>query len=406
MTKVLRTNADYERALARIADLIGAKPTARGAARDELELLAILVEEYEKQTRPRLPADPVDAIRFRMDQLGLKQGDLVPLLGARSRVSEILSRKRALTLDMMRGLNEHLGIPWESLTSAHDTTSADAGFWNSFPVAALRARGWISVNARASAKAVREALDAFFAPVGGPEAAVALYRHAHARLGRQVDRMALTAWTTRLITLGATIERHEQLPDDKLRESALIELVRVSRGDAGPTAAYHWLRSQGVVLIYLPHLPGTHLDGAAVRLKSGRGVIGLTARHDRLDNFWFTVLHECVHLLRHLVRGTKASLQPFVDDLDIAVASDPREAEADAVAGETLLPQHVWEQSAVRSIPAAPTAVQLAEQLCIHPAIVAGRVRRELNNYRLLSGLVGQGGVRKELSLVQPEYVS
>ena len=406
MIKVLRTNADYERALARIAELIGAKPAARSAARDELELLAILVEEYEKQTRPRLPVDPVDAIRFRMDQLGLKQSDLVPLLGARSRVSEVLSRKRALTLDMMRELNEHLGIPWESLTAPRDASAGDEGFWNSFPIAALRSRGWLTVSARAGAKAVRDALQSFFAPIGGPEAAVALYRSAHSRLGKQVDPMSLTAWTTRLITLGTAIEHNEALPDDELRESALIDLVAVSRSESGPRAAHHWLRSKGVLLVYLPQLPGTHLDGAALRLKSGRGVIGLTARHDRLDNFWFTLLHECVHLVRHLARGDNAANQPFVDDLDIAVASDPREAEADAVAGELLLPQRAWEASAVRSIAAAPTAMQLADQLGIHPAIVAGRARRELNNYRLLTGLVGQGDVRKALAAVQPEYVS
>ena len=86
--------------------------TARG---DELELWACLIEMYEKQNDPIDPPDPIQAIRFRMEQQGLKSKDLVPILGSRSRVSEILSGSRPLNLRMIRALHLRLGIPAEVL---------------------------------------------------------------------------------------------------------------------------------------------------------------------------------------------------------------------------------------------------------------------------------------------------
>lgn len=92
--KVIKTEKEYESALARINDLMDADPgTPEG---DELDLLVTLVELYEKAKHPIDPPDPVEAIKFRMDQLGLRQKDLIPHIGSRSKVSEVLSRQRPL----------------------------------------------------------------------------------------------------------------------------------------------------------------------------------------------------------------------------------------------------------------------------------------------------------------------
>jgi HTH-type transcriptional regulator / antitoxin HigA len=111
--KVIRTKSAYLTALARIEKLMDAKPgTSQG---DELDLLSLLVHDYEEKHFPISKPDPVAAIRFRMEQEGLTTKDLVPILGSKSRVSEILSGRRGLSLKMIRALVSHLHIPAEIL---------------------------------------------------------------------------------------------------------------------------------------------------------------------------------------------------------------------------------------------------------------------------------------------------
>ncbi|SDY11468.1 HTH-type transcriptional regulator / antitoxin HigA [Lutibacter oricola] len=111
--KPIKTNNDYEKALERLEDIFDAKiGTKQG---DELEILTILIEKYEKEIYPIEMPDPIEAIKFRMEQLGMKQKDLAEVMGFKSRVSEILNRKRKLTIDMIRNLNQKLNIPSEVL---------------------------------------------------------------------------------------------------------------------------------------------------------------------------------------------------------------------------------------------------------------------------------------------------
>ena len=109
----IRTRQDYERALARVDELIDADPgTSEG---DELDVLATLIEAYEDRHFPIEPPDPVAAILFRIEQMGLTRKDLEPYMGSRHRVSEILSRKRELSLSMIRRLHKGLHIPLGNL---------------------------------------------------------------------------------------------------------------------------------------------------------------------------------------------------------------------------------------------------------------------------------------------------
>lgn len=111
--KPIKTERDYQKVLKEIKKLWDAKPnTPKG---DRLEVLVTLVEAYEQKHYKIEPPDPVEAIKFRMEQLGLKSSDLAKILGGRSRVSEVLNRKRKLTVDMMRSLRKRLDIPAESL---------------------------------------------------------------------------------------------------------------------------------------------------------------------------------------------------------------------------------------------------------------------------------------------------
>jgi HTH-type transcriptional regulator / antitoxin HigA len=111
--KPIRTNADYERTLREVERLMDAK--AGTAEEDRLDVLATLVDAYESKHFPIDPPDPIEAIRFRLEQQGLDTRALVGVIGGRSRVYEVMQRKRALSLEMIRRLHERFGIPAEVL---------------------------------------------------------------------------------------------------------------------------------------------------------------------------------------------------------------------------------------------------------------------------------------------------
>lgn len=109
----IRNEKDYQKALARLEAIFDAKKgTEEG---DELEILSILMDRYENEQFPIGMPDPIEAIKFRMEQMGMKQKDLAEVVGFKSRVSEILNKKRKLTLEMIRKLNTTLHIPTEVL---------------------------------------------------------------------------------------------------------------------------------------------------------------------------------------------------------------------------------------------------------------------------------------------------
>ena len=113
MIKPIRNEQDYELALSRVESLMEAKPNSDEF--DELEVLSTLIDNYEAKHYAIEAPDPIEAIKFRMEQEGLIQNDLVACFGNKSRVSEVLNKKRKLTLDMIRNLHHQLNIPFENL---------------------------------------------------------------------------------------------------------------------------------------------------------------------------------------------------------------------------------------------------------------------------------------------------
>jgi HTH-type transcriptional regulator / antitoxin HigA len=111
----IKTETDYDKALADIERLWGAKPGTPDG--DVLDVLLVLTENYEAQHHPIDPPDPVEAIKFRMEQMNLSRKDLEPLIGSRGRVAEVINRRRALSLEMIRKLHRKLHIPLESLVA-------------------------------------------------------------------------------------------------------------------------------------------------------------------------------------------------------------------------------------------------------------------------------------------------
>ena len=115
--KILKTEKDYDKALNRIDELMELNPKLGTPESDELEILALLVEKYEELNWNIETPDPIEAIKYRMEEMNLKQKDLIPYIGNKSKVSELLNRKISLSLSMIRNLSQALHIPAETLLS-------------------------------------------------------------------------------------------------------------------------------------------------------------------------------------------------------------------------------------------------------------------------------------------------
>lgn len=392
MVRLIRTEVDYNRALTEISELMRTSPAPGSPEAERLELLGLLVERYESEQLPQELPSPVAAIAFRMEQLGLTARDLVPILGSRARVSEILAGTRQLTLPMIRALNKTLGIPTASLVSTSDSVDESARFLpDRFPLRELVRRGWLESGSIGTSGDVKQALADFLSPLGGLEA-TALYRQSECvRASRDMDVYALHAWAARAVFVAfRSCSAHSV--QHAVTVNTIRELFHLSVHADGPRRAITWLCERGIAASIVPHLPGTWLDGAAIQTEDGP-VIGLTLRHDRVDNFWYTLAHELAHVLLHL-RKLGRAIRAYFDDLDSQGGRSALEAEADALASDILVPNEVWNRSAVQHTPSPEAVQELATELGVHPAIVAGRVRFERRNYRLLSKLVGAGEVR------------
>ena len=404
--KVIKTEGEYEATLTAIESLLDLDPAPGAPEADRLELLTLLVQDYESRVAPLTLPDPIEAIRFRMDQQGLKQSDLVPYIGSRSKVSEVLSGKRPLTLSMIRRLHEGLGIPARVLLqdrSVSEEELTETGVeWDRFPLAEMVSRGWLPGPLTRVRDHAEEMLREFFRGAGQFSAAAILYRKsAHVRSAKKMDPYALAAWSGRVAAKALSNPPPVPYEAGSVDLAFMRDIARLSWSEQGPLLACEFLRSHGVAVVIEQHLPRTHLDGAALLLDVGRPVIGLTVRYNRLDNFWFCLMHELAHLSLHLSNPKEGEPSRFFDDLDAGAPDDRREAEADREASEALIPEEEWSQSPA-SLLRTPDAVEhLARKLRVHPAIVAGRIRHRGGTYRVLSDLVGQGQVRRLFPDVQ-----
>lgn len=380
--KIIRTQTEHAAALARLVELMDADPQVLSQEADELDVLALLIEQYEKQQFPIDLPDPVDAIRFRMDQQGLKKRDLVPYLGSAPKVSEVLNGTRSLSLNMIRRLNKGLGIPaniliQEPLQKAACNKAID---WQTFPLAAMYKHGYFN-GFEGSIQELKEYaaewVSKLFSSVpGGFELEPALLRtSAHLRGNEKVsDSYALWAWQARVLQKAAAQPLPVNYQEGTVDLEWMRNLARLSWSEQGPALALEFLQRSGIHLVVEPHLPKTYLDGAACRAASGNPVIALTLRYKGIDSFWFTLMHELAHVALHL--DTRQTW--FIDNLD-AVQMDDKEQQADALAQRALLPDDID----YLSISDATAIRKIASVLNIAPAIIAGRIRFESGNHKL-----------------------
>ena len=345
--------------------------------------------EHPPADEPMLE-DPVAAIKYYMEQKGFTQRDLVPMIGSRSKVSEVLSGTRAITMPMARALHRHLEIPAEILLQepvVRISDEAEEMDWRRFPLRQMANRGWIESSGKLRENAeqlVKELMER----AGGAQHVNALYRkNDQNRANAKTDPYALNAWCWQVLAQANETEWDAPYLAPKDPHRLMREVAELSPPADGPLQAVQFLRDHGIAVEIVPHLPRTHLDGAAMKSKDGRPVIGLTLRYDRIDNFWWVLMHELAHATFHLDDSPA-----FIDDLRLDGA-DETEKEADRFAQDALIPPVAWEASGLTERLSPMGVIGLAQQLGIHPAIVAGRARHAQGEYRRLSQFVGTGEV-------------
>ncbi|MFC1989508.1 helix-turn-helix domain-containing protein [Chloroflexota bacterium] len=399
--KIIKTEEDYNLALSRIDRLMDVKPGTTEF--DELELISTLVEIYEDKHFPISMPDPISAIKFRMEQLGLNQQDLVAFIGSRSRVSEVLNRKRNLTLAMMRALNKGLGISPDILLREPDAffpEDVPQLEYDKFPIKEMAKKGWI-LKIPDLAIHSEEIIRELIRNAGGMKSVeCCLFRKSKsARENAKNDPYALMSWCLKILEIANSNELPSQYVEGSINDSFLRDIAKLSYFENGPFLAKEYLEKHGIHLITLPHLSKTYLDGAVIFPPNKGPVIGLTLRYDRTDNFWFCLLHELAHLSKYLgINGDGL----IIDDFDLRKYDDKKEIDsieqqADLLAQEALIPSEAWEEIDLQEekMPEQLQILELANKLKIHPSIIAGRIRYERNNYRKFSNLLGHGCVRK-----------
>jgi HTH-type transcriptional regulator/antitoxin HigA len=263
-----------------------------------------------------------------------------------------------------------------------------------YPISEMNKWNWFDRRLdlrRTSREEKRRSLAAFFSQSGIVEPTPALHRKSKGKMSA-ARRGALLAWQARVLSKArskaALARRFTPLPPE-----AIKTLIEFSRAPDGPVRVVEFLLGFGIIVVFEKHLPGTKLDGAAMNLDGKYAVIGLTARHDRIDNFWFSLLHELGHVMRHWGPMLR---QGFVDEEGDDI-SDALELEADEFAQNSIVSREDWHSSFIRFSQSAEEIIEFAERRGIHPALVAGRIRRERQSYREFADLLGQGQVRSVL---------
>jgi len=395
--RIIRTHDEYEAALARLAVLMRTDLAPGSDKEDEFELLRLVVADFDRKHQQPYPVQPLDAIAFRMEQQRLTRKDLVPYIGSLSRVSDVLAGRRALTVSMMRRLHQGLGIPATSLIGADDQVSLDDDEpqydYTKFPLAEMAERGLFG-GRKVSTKELREDAEdlvtAFMHQTcsGSLPEQARLRAPMHQNGARAMDHYALIVWRARVLCKARKAPPRSQYQDGAITTTWMRDLAKLSAFDGGPRLAQEHLSRHGICLVFERHFKKTYLDGAAM-LEGALPVIGLTLRHDRVDNFWFALLHELVHVAKHL-RPDHAFIADNLEDKTRLERAE--EEQADAGAREALIPANLWERAAVRSTHSVDDALSLAREAGVHPAIVAGRLRHVTGNWRLLASLISSAG--------------
>ena len=381
------------------------------ALRSEVDALSDQLKEYEALKSgavsvleaDSLEALPILLIRARIAR-GLSQRQLAEAIGLKEQQIQRYESDRYATANIKRleEVAKALGLCISEIAEFRpapglDVTPHSEIQWDQFPVKEMYRRHWFEGFDSSLSAAMSHGVELTreFIQKAMPRRQPAFLRH-KARFGTEMNQYALWAWQCRITLLARDAHPPTSFSRNSLSSDWFRELMKLSREDDGPCRAKNALLEIGIPLVVEPHLLQTYLDGVAFLLPSGSPIIGMTLRYDRLDNFWFVLIHELVHVRDHLRKG---KLEEIFDDLE-AVPNE-LEKNTDQRAGGIMIPDDLWETALPRYLRTKESVIDFAQEIGVHPAIVAGRIQKEANNYVILSNLVGRGEVRKQFPDVQ-----
>lgn len=377
--------SSYERQAARMREQLSAYEALRDGK----------VREIEAQSLAELGKSLIEARIGR----GMSQRELANLAGLQEQQIQKYEKDQYSSASLRRiaHVGAAIGLRFEAkLILAGEATTADhlpGGLkLIDFPFAEMNSRGWfgVKVDRRAPASDRARVLKDFFAQAPR-EIAPALHRKTAGTVSSP-RQAALAAWQAQVLSKARQrvgLARKFTTPS----ADVITKIAKLSAESDGIQKAIELLLDYGIIVVFERHLPKTKLDGAAMSLDGQYAVIGMTARHDRIDNFWFVLLHELGHVIRHWPRV----LGEGIIDEDAGSENDELiEKEADEFAENAILPRAVWQNSMVRFAKLPDAVVSFADRHGLHPALIAGRIRRE-RNYTEFHDMLGSGEVRKFL---------
>jgi len=348
---------------------------------------------------PARAVSPGRIIQRELDARGWTQNDLADVMGRPSQaISEIINGKKQITAETALELGEAFGVDasfWSSLQSSYNLQQARRNLdkqevarrsrlYSATPLADLIKRGWVTVTRKSPIAAQEAAVCRFLCitKIGAePKLAVSFRSSEH----RGPEWSSKVAWAKRVEQLAKP--KVAKLPAFSLaslkkRIPALLKLAETEEGVAEVPA---FLAKLGIGFIILPHLPKTYLDGAILPV-DGHPVVALSIRYDRIDNFWFTLLHEIAHCLK----GHYVFIEQNGEDED----------DADRDAAEWLIPAAEFEAFVAKSGPryTMPEIERFAKALKRHPGIVVGQLQKRVEGFGYSNGRTALVKVRHQLT--------
>jgi HTH-type transcriptional regulator/antitoxin HigA len=387
-------------------EIIAARRTALS---DELNRLNSQIEAYERLKGPN---------REETQNLDDEELGLLPILGriakglSQRQLAELLELKEqqvqryesekysGISLARYEKILGVLGIQlspeWRQLLPEEfERKDLDSLFLDvpSEIVREIQNRGWLAQSTDANQKLSANTLSNYVFDAGKLVRGAALHRRT-ASAKKSVNPASLLLWQARAINIAQSRFSRLRSKFNLAEMKWISQLVFLSARDDGPKRAVDFLQEQGIIVVVEPSLPGTSLDGAAMLLADSTPLIALTLRYDRLDSFWFTLLHEIGHIFLHFNGGLS---EGFFDDLD-ETDNSKRETEANSFARSALISDEAWSTSPARFSKSIEPIRAFAANQKVSVAIAVGRLRRERKNYTLFSQYLGQGTVRRQLS--------
>lgn len=373
------------------------------ALQSEIENLTLQVREYES-----LKSGEVEILKaFTLEELpeilirariakGLSQSKLAELLGLKEQqIQRYESEEYAMaSLSRLVEIANVLELNISEIAQfkkSQQAPSISYLAWDQFPIREMFLRNWFEDFSGSISEATENAEELLKEFVGKClDEPIKAFARQRIRLGGTINPYALIAWQCRVINLARKIKLTKSFNKSLLLDEWFENLIKLSRETDGPKKAVAYLQEVGIRLVIVPHLSKTHLDGAAILLTDGPA-IGMTLRYDKISNFWFVLIHELIHIKKHLCKG---NVESIFDDLELENEATDIEKETDEAASEMLIPNKDWETALARYVRSEESVKEFADKIGISPAIVAGKIQKEAENYIILKDIVGQGEVR------------